>query len=257
MTTGKQREQILSLAQEIQSANRVVGFTGAGVSTASGIPDFRSEAGLWEQYDPRTFHISSFKRDPASFWETMVKVHEEFFGVDPEPNSAHQALAEMNHAGQLDEIVTQNADQLHQKAGNEEVIELHGNLKETVCQSCRQREPIQKSIRRGRDGNLPPRCRQCESVLKPNGVLFGERLPRHALYQAHSLAEKADVFLVAGSSLTVEPAASLPGKAADHGAILAIVNLDATPADPEADYTFREDVTEVLPRLAHEISEND
>ncbi|MFT4921250.1 MAG: NAD-dependent deacetylase [Halobacteriales archaeon] len=246
---------VTALAGDIRRADRVVAFTGAGVSTASGIPDFRGESGLWERYDPEQFHIRAFERDPGSFWETMVGVYEEAFGVDAEPNPAHEALAEMERAGVLEGVVTQNADRLHQQAGTENVIELHGNLREAVCQSCAQREPLSESIDRAREGDLPPRCRDCGGVVKPAGVLFGEQLPEHALYRAHALAEKADVFLAAGSSLSVEPAASLPTTAADRGATLAIVNLDPTPVDANADYTFRADVTEVLPRLADELTE--
>jgi NAD-dependent deacetylase len=247
--------RLTALTGDIRRADRVVAFTGAGVSTASGIPDFRGESGLWERYDPQQFHIRAFERDPESFWETMVGVYEEAFGVDPEPTPAHEALAEMERAGVLEGVVTQNADQLHQKAGTENVIELHGNLKEAVCQSCNQREPLSECIDRARERTLPPHCRVCDGTLKPNGVLFGEQLPEYALYRAHALAEKADVFLAAGSSLTVEPAASLPRTAADRGATLAIVNLDSTSAYSTADYTFHADATEVLPRLADELTE--
>jgi NAD-dependent deacetylase len=247
--------RLTALMGDIRRADRVVAFTGAGVSTASGIPDFRGESGLWERYDPQQFHIRAFERDPESFWETMIGVYEEAFGVDPEPNPAHEALAEMERAGVLEGVVTQNADQLHQKAGTENVIELHGNLKEAVCQSCNQREPLSECIDRARERTLPPHCRVCDGTLKPNGVLFGEQLPEYALYRAHALAEKADVFLAAGSSLTVEPAASLPRTAADRGATLAIVNLDSTSAYSTADYTFHADATEVLPRLADELTE--
>jgi NAD-dependent deacetylase len=255
MSDTDRGDRLTALTTDIRRADRVVAFTGAGVSTASGIPDFRGESGLWERYDPKQFHIRAFERDPESFWETMVGVYEEAFSVDPEPNPAHEALAEMEHAGVLEGVITQNADRLHQKAGSENVIELHGNLQEAVCQSCKQREPLSESIDRARERDLPPRCRDCDGTLKPDGVLFGEQLPEYALFRAHALAEKADVFLAAGSSLRVEPAANLPKTAAARGATLAIMNLDYTLADSTADYTFRADVTEVLPRLADELTE--
>lgn len=156
MVNKEQCEQFRALVQDIRAADRVVAFTGAGVSTASGIPDFRGESGLWERYDPQQFHIRAFERDPASFWETMRAVHEEAFGIDPEPNAAHEALADIERAGYLAGVITQNADGLHQKACNEEVIELHGNLQEAVCQSCKRHEPLSKSISRTREGRFRP-----------------------------------------------------------------------------------------------------
>lgn len=246
-------DRITELASEFHAADRGVGFTGAGVSTPSGVPDFRSDGGIWEDHDPGMFTIRAFRHDPAAFWEELLAVHDDAFAGDPEPNAAHRAFAELERREHLDAIVTQNADRLHQDAGAEEVIELHGNMETVVCQSCRHREAMADAITRAEDGELPPECRECGGVLKPDGVLFGEQLPEHALFRAHSLAEKSDVFLVAGSSLTVGPAASLPETAADRGATLAIVNLDPTPHDELADYVLRENVTTVLPRLVDEL----
>lgn len=195
----------------------------------------------------------AFRADPAAFWEELLAIHDGAFAGDPEPNAAHRAFAGLERQGYLGAIVTQNADELHQDAGAGEVIELHGNTETVVRQSCRQREAIDDAIARAEDGELPPECGARGGVLEPDGVLFGEQLPEHALFRAHPLAEKSDVFLVAGSPLTVEPAASLPETAADRGATLAIVNLDPTPHDELADYVFRENVTTVLPRLVDAI----
>ncbi|MEF8812608.1 MAG: Sir2 family NAD-dependent protein deacetylase [Halovenus sp.] len=246
-------DRIERLATELRSAAWSVAFTGAGVSTASGIPDFRSEDGIWADHDPQQFHIRAFERDPGAFWERMLAVHEDAFGGDPEPNPAHRALATLERLGYLDAVVTQNADRLHQSAGSDEVIELHGTLKQAVCRSCTSREPFDAARSRAEAGELPPTCTDCGSPLKPDGVLFGEQLPEYPLYRASALSEKCDVFLAAGSSLTVEPAASLPETAVDHGATLAIVNLDPTPLDDVADVRFRSDVTTVLPRIAEAV----
>lgn len=245
---------IAELASEIPKAESGVAFTGAGISTPSGIPDFRSEGGIWDEHDTETFHIRTFRQRPATFWEAMHAVHEQAFGGNPEPNAAHQALADLERRGHLDAIVTQNADKLHQDAGAGEVIELHGNLEEAVCQSCSHRVTMDDAVASAKEGELPPTCEECEGVFKPDGVLFGEEVPEYPLFRSHSLAEKADVFIVAGSSLTVEPAAGLPQTAAKRGATLAIVNLDKTPHDDIADYVFRENVTAVLPRLADAVA---
>lgn len=246
-------ERIAALAAEVVDAEKVTAFTGAGVSTASGVPDFRSEGGVWERHDPGMFNVASFNRDPAGFWEETLALFDDAFPTDPEPNAAHEALATLESRGLLEAVITQNADSLHQAAGSEEVIELHGTLQRVVCQSCKQRESFEDAAARARNATPPPECLDCGGALKPDTVLFGEQLPEYALFQAHSLAEKADVFLVAGSSLSVEPAASLPETAADNGATTAIVNFDPTPHDDRAAYVFNQDVTEVFPALVDAI----
>lgn len=245
-------DQITHLASEIRESTCTVGFTGAGVSTPSGIPDFRSEDGVWQEHDPTMFDIRTFEREPAEFWRAMLAVYDAF-PDDPDANPAHVALADLESRGHLEAVVTQNADGLHQEAGSDEVIELHGNLAEVVCRSCNRREPFDDATTRAEHGDLPPECDECGGVFKPDGVLFGEQLPENALFRAHALAERADVFLVAGSSLSVEPAASLPSTAANHDATLAIVNLEPTPHDDFADYLFHDDVATVLPQLAEAV----
>lgn len=249
-------DRIEQFARDIRAADRAVAFTGAGISTPSGIPDFRSDGGIWEQYDTREFHIRSFDRDPVAFWERMLDLYQHSYEGDPDPNAAHTALATLEERNFLDRVITQNADGLHQEAGSGDVVELHGNLQQMVCLSCRRREPLENALELGADGDLPPVCDQCGEPMKPDGVLFGEQLPKHELYQSHALAQKSDVFVVVGSSLTVEPAASLPAVAADHGATLAIINLDPTPLDDRATYTFHEDVTTVLPALVDNLAED-
>lgn len=246
-------EELRFAAAAIRDADTVVAMTGAGVSTASGLPDFRSEDGLWQDHDPADFHISRFEADPGGFWTDRLDLTEKFLNADVEPNPAHRTLADLERAGHLDALVTQNVDGLHQAAGSEEVIELHGNGQRVTCRNCRRRldaEPVRDRVA---DGEIPPRCADCDGVLKPDVVLFGEQLPEYALLRAHSHAEKADAFLVVGSSLTVEPAASLPETAAGKGATLLIANLEETPLSAQAEYDFRADVTEVLPRLTEAV----
>jgi NAD-dependent deacetylase len=249
-------ERIDEAAREIRAADSVVALTGAGVSTASGIPDFRGEDGLWNEYDPEEFHVRRFRADPGDFWERQLELQQEVFdAVDPSPNAAHRALADLEADGHLDGVVTQNVDGLHAEAGSEEPIRLHGTTERVSCQQCRQRYDAEPVRERAENGELPPRCGACDGVLKPDTVLFGEQLPEHALLRGHALAQKADVFLAVGSSLTVEPAASLPEEAHDRGASLLVVNHDPTPISDVADYDLRADVTDVLPAIRDRVLE--
>ncbi|WP_265110081.1 NAD-dependent protein deacylase [Halosolutus halophilus] len=246
MTTD---ETLATAARAIRDADETVALTGAGVSTASGIPDFRGDDGLWQQYDPGDFHVDRFRSDPGGYWDQHLDLHDEFFDDDVEPNGAHEALSDLEAAGHLDTLVTQNIDGLHADAGSDSVVRLHGTAAKAVCQSCRQRYDADPILERARDGELPPTCDECDGTLKPDTVLFGEPLPEHALLRSQAAARSADAFLAIGSSLTVEPAASLPKTAADRGATLVIANLDRTPLSRRATHEFRADVTEVVPRL--------
>ena len=241
--------KLRAAAGEIRDSESTVVMTGAGVSTASGIPDFRSDDGIWNTYDPNEFHISRFRSDPQGFWNRRLALIEDMFGDTIEPNAAHNALADLEDAGYVDTLITQNIDGLHQVAGSTDPIEIHGNGQRAVCTGCNQRSDIDPALRRIRNGESPPTCDDCGSVLKPDVVLFGEQLPEQRLYRAQSAARSADVFLAIGSSLTVEPAASLPRHAVDNGGSLFIINLDSTDFSERAEYDFREDVTELLPAL--------
>lgn len=241
---------VRSVARQIERADAVVALTGAGISTASGVPDFRGESGVWDRHDPRDFHLDRFERDPAGFWNDRVALHETMYGDrEIEPNAAHEALVTLESVGELDALITQNTDGLHRDAGSKEVIELHGNAHRVVCRACGERTDAAPIRERVRDGETPPRC-PCGGVYKPDVVLFGEELPHEALDRARTLAERADAFLVAGSSLTVEPAASLPRIAAAGAATVIVVNLDRTALSDRAAYDLRADVTDVLPRVS-------
>lgn len=245
-------EDLDRLASAIREAGSTVALTGAGVSTASGIPDFRGESGIWNtEFDPGDFRIERFLSDPAGFWDDQLDLHEAMFPAEVAPNRAHEALASMESAGHLGAVITQNTDGLHQRAGSERVLELHGNARRVVCTDCGRKSDAAPVRERVRNGELPPRC-DCEGLLKPDVVLFGESLPEAILADARRRASESDVFLAVGSSLSVEPAASLPGAAARNG-FLAICNLDPTPHDARASVVLREDVTEALPALAERL----
>jgi NAD-dependent deacetylase len=249
---GIDAERLDALAADLREADTAFAFTGAGVSTASGIPPFRGEDGIWEtEFDPRDFRIGRFETDPAGFWRDRLALHDAMFPESVGPNAAHEALAQLESAGLLDAVVTQNTDGLHADAGSERVLELHGTTSRVVCRRCGDRRHADPVHDRVRDGETPPTC-DCGGLLKPDVVLFGEQLPRDTVAEARELAASADVVLSVGSSLQVEPAASIPRDASRRGT-LAVVNFDPTPLDDRAAYLFRADVTDVLPALARRL----
>ncbi|WP_376789190.1 NAD-dependent protein deacylase [Thermoflexus sp.] len=237
----------------IRGARYLVALTGAGISTPSGIPDFRSEgSGLWTIYDPmEVASIWAFSRRPEAFFEWVRPLARMI--REARPNPAHYALARLEAAGILKALITQNIDELHQKAGSRHVIEVHGHLREATCIRCYHKVPAEPYLEAFlRDGTIP-RCGQCGGVLKPDIILFGEPLPARAFLSAQQEARRADVFLVAGSSLEVAPAGDLPILAKEHGARLIIINLSPTAADRYADLRIHGDVAEVLPRLVDQV----
>jgi NAD-dependent deacetylase len=247
-------DAIEGLAADLAAADHRVVFTGAGASTASGIPDFRSEGGIWDRFDQRDFHYQRFLAEPGAFWEDRLDLQAELYGDDTiEPNAAHEAIADLERRGHVEAVITQNVDGLHAEAGSASVVHLHGTSDRVACQDCGERYPAETATERAEAGELPPRCEACEGVLKPDTVLFGERLPTGALQSARRHARDADVFLAVGSSLTVQPAASLPTVAKRNGATLAVVNLEPTGVGDRADYDLRADVTDVLPAVVEAI----
>ena len=246
-------EQALDgLATAVRRADSTVALTGAGVSTASGIPSFRGEDGIWERWDSTAFHRRRLDADPAGFWTDRIELRAELLGTDPEPNDAHEALAAMEADGHLDAVLTQNVDGLHTDAGSDQVVELHGTNRRVRCDDCGDRRPADPVFERAASGVVPPRC-GCGGIYRPDVVLFGESLDDESLDRAQRVARESDVLLAAGSSLSVRPAALLPRLAVDAGATLAVVNFDSTPQDGAADYLFRADVTTVLPALGRRL----
>jgi NAD-dependent protein deacetylase/lipoamidase len=218
------------LAQLMRERQPCVVLTGAGISTESGIPDFRSAGGIWEQYDPaEVAHIDAFRRDPARVWE-FYRLRLDAL-ARAEPNDGHRALAELEEQGWVRAVVTQNVDGLHQRAGSREVVEVHGSLREAECIYCGARVPLEDAV-----ASLPlPPCPECGEVLKPGVVMFGELLPAQAIKRAQALAAEAGVLLVVGSSLEVYPIAALPEATLCSGGVLVIVNRGTTPWDSEAE----------------------
>jgi len=227
------------LAELIRANQPCVVLTGAGVSTESGIPDFRSASGIWAQYDPyEVASIEAFHRDPARVWEFYA--HRLDVLADAKPNRAHGALAELESRGLVQAVITQNVDRLHTAAGSREVIEVHGSVATAVCLVCGRREEHVHEL-------LPlPRCADCAAVLKPGVVMFGELLPVEAIDRATELARSAELLLVVGTSLEVWPVAGLPDETLAHGGKLAIVNRDATPYDARADWLIHASAGDLL-----------
>jgi NAD-dependent protein deacetylase/lipoamidase len=234
--------------EALAASRRAVAFTGAGVSTASGVPDFRSPGGLWSRYQPVT--IQEFVRSEEArrrYWQYKREAFADF--ARARPNAAHLALARLEQQGRLRGVITQNVDGLHQEAGSRNVLELHGTNRHVVCLSCQATcaaAAVQARLEAGCD---IPECEACGGLLKPATVSFGQALPQDVLREAFALATSADVMLVLGSSLVVYPAASIPEAAAAAGAALVLVNREETPLDHLARVVLHGAVEEVLPEL--------
>jgi len=228
-------------------------LTGAGVSTESGLPDFRSGDGLWTRVDPaRVASLSAFRRDPDAFYAFYAARLATL--AQAAPNPAHRAIARLEALGAVHLVVTQNVDGLHQQAGSRTVVEVHGNLREARCAACDALGPIAEMTMMLRAGAVP-RCRRCGGLLRPNVVLFEELLPAAAYERAEAACRACEVLLVVGSSLEVYPVAGLPGLAIEHGARLIIVNREATPYDTLAVLVVRGEAGVVLPGIAQAVQE--
>lgn len=243
-----QESKIIQAAELIYRSRHMVAFTGAGHSTASGIPDFRSPgSGLWEKDNPMLVaSIWAFRLNPKTFYNWIRPMVETLLTALPNP--AHKALATLEEMGYLKVIITQNIDNLHQRAGSRRVLELHGHLREATCVRCYKEVPIDAGIVQAVLDGKVPHC-ECGGVLKPNVILFGEQLPVRVFNQAMEEARRCDLMLVAGSSLEVAPAADIPFLAVDSGAKAIVVNLTPTPFDSYAQVVIHDDVAQVLPRI--------
>jgi NAD-dependent protein deacetylase/lipoamidase len=237
------------LAQLIREADSVVALTGAGISVPSGIPDFRSPGtGLWANVNPmEVAHIDVFRRDPARFWGFYGQRFETL--EDKRPNRAHAALVQLERAGLLEAVITQNIDRLHARAGSENLVEVHGSIAHSSCLVCGLRYEL-ADVRARHEGVADgvPRC-ECGEALKPDVVLFGELLPVEAILRAEQLAAGADVLLCIGSSLEVYPVAALPDLTLETGGQIAILTRGPTPFDRRAAVSMRGDVVEELEAL--------
>ncbi len=232
-----------------RGAERMVAFTGAGISADSGIPTYRGAGGgLWSKYDPDKYaNINYFRKDPSYYWRFFRDVRHSFLDA-ARPNTAHEALAQLESSGKLKTVITQNIDGLHQEAGSARVLELHGNTRRFLCQQCATVFGLTVVWER-LQASLPPTCPECGGELRPDVVLFGEMLPETVLREAVEAARTADVILVVGSSLVVHPAAGLPVLTMEHGGRLIIVNVGETPLDGMATLKIDAGAAEVLPQL--------
>ena len=251
----------MTLPELLRAATAVVFFTGAGISTESGIPDFRSPGGVWTRYDPRDFTFERFVNS-AEVRQNSWSMRREFFATDLEPNPGHRAIARLEQAGRCLGVVTQNIDGLHQLAGSTNVVEIHGTAREVTCigqqplhgrpAGCGFRAPHTWAFARVEEGNLDPHCPDCGGLIKSATISFGQALDDETLDQAGALVAAADLIVAVGSSLQVYPAAAIPISAADAGIPLAIVNDEPTPLDELATVVVRGRAGEVLPTAVAE-----
>ena len=236
----------------IGQAQRVVVLTGAGISTDSGIPDFRGPQGVWTK-NPKAEKLSDIRyymADPEVrrlSWQSRL----ENPAWRAQPNTGHRALVELERRGKLHALITQNIDELHQRAGNspEKVIEVHGTMRQVVCMNCDERAPMEKALARVRAGEADPPCRSCGGILKSATISFGQQLVPEVIDRAMRAAVEADLFLSVGTSLQVYPIAGAVHLAKRAGAKLVIVNAEPTPFDELADAVFNDSISDVLPRL--------
>ena len=237
----------------IRKAERAVVLTGAGISTPSGIPDFRSEgSGLWSRDEPmEVASLSTFRTFPERFFNWFQPLAGQIFSA--EPNAAHLALAEFERAGHVRTVLTQNIDGLHQKAGSQNVVEIHGTLRTLSCTNCFRRFEAAPFLQPYIETGKIPQCLNCNGILKPDVILFGEQLPQSAWYEAERAARQCDLMIVAGSSLEVLPVARLPMQALDRGAHLIILNNTPTYLNVRADVIIRDDVATTLPQIAKRV----
>jgi NAD-dependent deacetylase len=249
-------KQIEEVARLILTSKRIVVFAGAGLSTESGIPDFRSPGGVWDRYDPEDFYFQNFLSSELSrekYWQMATEMYEPM--KKAQPNLAHLAIAEMERLGKLDCVITQNIDGLHFKAGNseEKVIQLHGTAMSVSCLSCGRRYDRDEIQERLRKGLKVPRCDDCGGPLKPATISFGQSMPERETQEAHHRSSLSDLFVVIGSSLVVQPAASMPLVAKRNGAKLIIINRDPTSYDDMADLVIHGQAGSIMDSILKEV----
>jgi len=239
------------LAELIRRRQPCVVLTGAGVSTESGIPDFRSPTGLWARFDPLEYgSLEAFRRDPQKVW-SFYKPRVGML-TEARPNPAHLALAELERMGLVQALVTQNIDLLHERAGSREVVEVHGSIRTSSCPGCGARYPLERVLELLGSADAPA-CAECGEILKPDVVFFGELLPPAQIDRAYELARGAGLLLVVGSALEVYPVAGLPLETIAAGGELAIVNRGPTELDSRATLRVDGAAGEVLPQLVAEL----
>ena len=251
MTLPSYKERIEMARDILGRADNIVAFTGAGISTESGVSDFRSPGGVWDRYRIVTYQEFMAEEDKRKgYWRMKSELFREMGGA--RPNRAHKALAELEKMGKLKCLITQNIDGLHQDAGSspDTVIEIHGTNRTAYCLSCGRKWPIGEVQARLEEEGFDPRCDECGGLVKPSTISFGQSMPESEMRRAYEAALACDLMLMIGSSLQVEPAASIPPAASRGGAKLIFVNRTKTPLDHIAYVLFHEDAGEVLGVIA-------
>ena len=248
-----EKKKIQLAAELLANSKSAIALTGAGISTESGIPDFRGDEGIWKKFPIEIYGtLESLLKDPTKFWEMAKKIAPNIFKA--KPNLGHYALAELENLGILKAVITQNIDELHQQAGSVIVYEVHGNINRFSCLGCSAsytKEQIYRKLKK--EKKTGPTCDFCAAPLKPSVVLFGESLPRFEKYQSIALAQKADVMLIAGSSLSVAPVCDLPLYTLREKGKLIIVNDEPTDLDEKAEVVINHKIGRVLPLIVREI----
>jgi len=246
------------VADWILQSQRLVVFTGAGLSTESGIPDFRSPGGVWSRYNPADFDFQNFLASETSrekYWQMATEMYASI--REAEPNPAHLAIYGLDRLGKLEVVITQNIDGLHEKAGHDadKIIELHGTALHVSCLNCGKRYNRDEIQERIKQGAKAPACDDCRGPLKPATISFGQAMPERETQEAYRRSAASDLFIVIGSSLVVQPAASLPLAAKRGGARLVIVNRDPTPYDDLADLVIPGQAGRILPAILERVKE--
>jgi NAD-dependent deacetylase len=249
-------DQIEKVVELIVNAKRIVVFVGAGLSTESGIPDFRSPGGVWDKYDPEDFYYQNFLSSETSrekYWQMATEMYASM--KDARPNQAHLAVAELEKLGKMECLITQNIDGLHFKAGNspEKVLELHGTAMYVTCLSCNKRYDRDAIQLRIKQGEKSPRCDECTGLLKPATISFGQSMPEWETREAYERSATCDLFIVIGSSLVVQPAASMPVVAHTRGAKLVIINRDETACDDIADIIIQSQAGPIMAAILERV----
>jgi len=251
--SNKSLEGIRPAAEIISRARQAVVLTGAGISTHSGIPDFRSPgSGLWTRNDPiEVATLDSFRYNPENFFNWIRPLVSGMHAA--QPNAAHLALAKLEQSGFVNTIITQNVDGLHHRAGATNILEVHGSMRTMTCVSCFRRYDSSDFLVAYLESGEIPHCEICSHILKPDVILFGEQLPIRTWMKAQDVSKHCDLMIVAGSSLEVLPVAGLPMRAIENGAHLIIINNTVTYLDVRADVVFHEDVIDIIPLIAREV----
>ncbi|MHA1799865.1 MAG: NAD-dependent protein deacylase [Candidatus Helarchaeota archaeon] len=259
MSTEEIAQAVKKVAKMIFESKFAIILSGAGISTESGIPDFRGPNGLWTKLgdDPMDIaSIAAFNRMSMmgadnKMMEMVTDLVQTL--ITARPNKAHKAIGKLYKKGYIKACITQNIDGLHQRGGCKEVVEVHGTYKTATCQNCLKTYKFEDLVQKVlEDGQFPPTC-ECQGVIKPDTIFFGEPLPKHALYKAMSYSNKCDLMIVVGSSLVVYPIAEAPSIAKANNAKLVIINLEPTPYDTKADIVIHGKLGEILPQILGEV----